>query len=80
MIHQSSWPVLEYDNHPVAKLNPSHFAGDGFDTDKMVITFFPEVIQKLLSREQIQEVCVIPGENPITIYRFSDRKGRRCSL
>ena len=74
MIHQSSWPVLEYDDHPVAKLNPSHFAGDGFDTDKMVITFFPEVIQKLLSREQIQEVCVIPGENPITIYRFSDRK------
>ena len=44
MFYKKEWPVLEYDDNPVAKLNPQHFSGEGFDTDKMVITFFPEVI------------------------------------
>ncbi len=73
MFRKKDWPVLEYDDNPSAKLNPSHFAGEGFDTDKMVITFFPEVIEKLLAADRIQEERVIPGENPLTIYRFSDR-------
>ena len=72
MIYKSSWPVLEYDDNPVAKLNPTHYSGDGFDTDKMVITFFPEVIDKLLLAGQIQKCLVISGENPLTVYRFSD--------
>ena len=74
MLNKSDWPILEFDDNPTAKLNPSHFSGDGFDTDKMVITFFPEVINKLLSADRIRETCVIPGENPVAIYRFNDRE------
>lgn len=72
MLHQAEYPVLEFDDNPEAKLNPSHFADPKFDTDKMVITFFPEVIRKLLDQEAIFEDRVIPGENPIPIYRFTD--------
>ena len=39
MLQKSNYPILEFDDNPVAKLNPTHFSGDGFDTDKMVITF-----------------------------------------
>jgi purine-nucleoside phosphorylase len=70
MYYKNNWPVLEYDDNPVAKLNPTHFSGDGFDTDKMVITFFPEVIEKLLRTDQIRQIITIPGENPLPIYRF----------
>ena len=74
MLYQNKWPVLEYDDNPLAKLNPSHFSGEGFDTDQMVITFFPEVIAKLLSSGSLREVCVIPGENPVPIYRFAEKE------
>ena len=74
MFYGNEWPVLEYDDNPTAKLNPAHFAGNGFDTDKMVITFFPEVIDKLLAAGRIREERVIPGENPVAIYRFADRE------
>ncbi len=73
MLYKNDFPVLEYDDNPIAKLNPAHFAGDGFDTDKMVITFFPEVIEKLLLAGQIQNIRVIPGENPLDVYRFNDK-------
>ena len=80
MLRQEDWPILEYDDNPTAKLNPSHFAGEGFDTDKMVITFFSEVMQKLLSSRQIAKACVIPGENPVEIIRFCERPGVLLTL
>ena len=70
MLQQNDFPILEFDVSPTAKLNPAHFAGDGFDTDKLVITFFPEVIDKLLREDKISVCKVIPGENPVTVYRF----------
>ena len=73
MLHKNDWPVLEYDNDPIVKLNPSHYSGDGFDTDKMAITFFPEVIDKLLLDGKIQKSNIISGENPLIIYRFTDK-------
>ena len=72
MFRKAEYPVLEFDDSPDAKLNPSHFADPKFDTDKMVITFFPEVVRKLLDQEAIFEDRVIPGENPVPIYRFID--------
>ncbi len=66
-------PILEFDESPVAKLNPSAYADPGFDTDRMVITFFPEVIQKLFARNELTEERIIPGENPLQIYRFTAR-------
>ena len=73
MIHKNEWPVLEFDDNPVAKLNPSHYSGEGFDTDKMVITFFPEAIEKMLKSGKLQVCMVIPGENSITVYRFTEK-------
>ncbi len=73
MLHRNDWPIMEFDDNPTAKLNPTHFSGSGFDTNKMVITFFPEVIQKLLSAGQIEKERVIPGENPVDIYRFTGK-------
>ena len=73
MLDQKEFPVLEYDDNPVAKLNPDAIAGDGFDTDKMVITFFPEVIEKLLLQGKIRHYYTIPGENRVIIYRFTDK-------
>ena len=73
MLHENNWPVMEFDDNPVAKLNPTHFSGDGFDTDKLVITFFPEVIEKLLLAGKIQQNNIIPGENPVIIYRFIEK-------
>ena len=72
MLCRNDYPVLEFDDNPVAKLNPTNFAGPKLDTDKLVITFFPEVIRKLLDQEAIFEDLVIPGENPVPIYRFTD--------
>ena len=68
MLYRNNYPVLEFDDAPDAKLNPSHFAGTKFDTDKLVITFFPEVIEKLLGRQAIREalgdrVCIIPSKD-----------------
>lgn len=71
MLYKAEYPVLEFDDNPVAKLNPSNFADPKFDTDKIIITFFPEVVQKLLDQEAIFEDRVIPGENPVPIYRFT---------
>lgn len=70
-MEKNAFPVLEFDEAPEAKLNPAHFADPKFDTDRLVITFFPDVIRKLLDQEAIYEDRVIPGENPIPIYRFS---------
>ena len=72
MFYKTEYPVLEFDDNPEAKLNPSNFADPKFDTDKIVITFFPEVIRKLLDQEAVFDDLVIPGENPIPIYRFTD--------
>ena len=72
MLHQSEYPVLEFDDNPVAKLNPFNIADPKFETDRIVITFFPEVIHKLLEQQAIFEYLVIPGENPVPIYRFTD--------
>ena len=80
MLYRNNYPVLEFDDAPDAKLNPSHFAGTKFDTDKLVITFFPEVIEKLLGRQAIREALVIPGENPVAIYRFADDPGVLLTL
>lgn len=72
MITESSYPILEFDDAKVAKINPISFVEQSFDTDKLIITFFPEVIDKLLSEEKITPERRIGGENPFSIYRFSD--------
>lgn len=70
MIIESKYPILEFDDNKVAKLNPTSFAEQSFETDKLIITFFPEVIDKLVDEGKITLERTISGENPVLIYRF----------
>ena len=72
MMTTHPYPILEFDDNKTAKLNPEVFVNVPFDTDKMVITFFPEVIDTLLAEEKITLSRVIGGENPVYVYRFAD--------
>lgn len=72
MFHRNDFPVLEFDDSPTAKLNPINFVHEKFQTDKMVITFFPEVINRLAENGQITEERLVAGENPFMIYRFTE--------
>ena len=68
----SAYPVLEFDENKTAKLNPPAFVDTPFPSDRMVITFFPEVIDQLLKEEKIVQERIIGGENPIPVYQFPD--------
>ncbi len=73
MFYQNDFPVLEFDDNPTAKLNPVHFSLGKFETNKMVITFFPEVVKRLEMDGVITEERMMPGENPFMIYRFAEQ-------
>lgn len=73
MFSESAFPVLEFDDNPTAKLNPVNFGETKFETDRMVITFFPEVVSRLAKEGRITEERTIPGENPVIIYRFTEQ-------
>lgn len=72
MYREHEYPVLEFDGERDALLNPAAFARNPFDTDKLVITFFPEVIEKMLAEGVLETERVIRGENPVTVYRFCE--------
>lgn len=75
MLTQHDCPILEFDDAPTAKLEPSDFcpkAEQHFSTDKLVITFFPEVVKTLAAEGKIVPERTIPGENPVEIWRFCD--------
>ncbi len=40
MIIESKYPILEFDDNKIAKINPDSFADQPFKTDKLIITFF----------------------------------------
>ena len=71
MLTKHLYPILEFDDCPTAKLNPEHFADQRFDTDKLIITFFPEVMDRLIAEEAIVLERTIGGENPVYVYRFA---------
>lgn len=56
----------------MAKLNPAHFVGKPFGTNKLIITFFPEVMEKLLVEGKITLERKLGGENVVLVYRFVD--------
>ena len=58
--------------YKIAKINPDSFADQPFKTDKLIITFFPEVMNKLEDEGKIILERTIGGENPVLIYRFLD--------
>ena len=72
MITENKYPIFEFDDNKDAKLNPTAFVDQSFETDKLVITFFPEVVNKLANEGKITLERTIGGENPVLIYRFLD--------
>ena len=44
----------------------------GFEFNKLVITFFPEVINKLLDEKMIDNYYYIGGENYIQVYKYTN--------
>lgn len=80
MLHRNDFPIMEYDDAAKAKLNPESFKPGCFETDKMIITFFPEVMKKLIEKNKISLERVIPGENPVEIYKFNDESNVLITL
>ncbi|MCR5676389.1 MAG: nucleoside phosphorylase [Lachnospiraceae bacterium] len=80
MLKQHEFPIMEFDDASTAKLNPASFGPGRFSADKLVITFFPEVMDRLRDRGLIEKEQTIPGENPVDIYRFSDDPGVLITL
>lgn len=72
MLSKNKWPISEFDDSKTAKINPTSFADGSFDTNKLIITFFPEVMDRLISEGTVQLERTISGENPVFIYRFLD--------
>lgn len=72
MIDKKEFPILEFDEAEVATLNPSSLREENFSTNKMIITFFPEVITRLIEEKQIILERTIQGENPVYIYKYVD--------
>ena len=73
MILENKYPIFEFDDNKDAKLNPTAFVDQSFETDKLVITFFPEVVNKLANEGKITLERTIGGENPVLIYRLRTR-------
>lgn len=72
MMTESQYPIFEFDDNKAAKLNPTSFADRSFETNRLIITFFPEVMEKLADEGKIALERTIAGENPVAVYRFSD--------
>lgn len=72
MVKESRYPILEFDDNKAAKLNPIVFVDELFETEQLIVTFFPEVMDKLADEGKITLEKTIGGENPVYIYRFVD--------
>lgn len=72
MITENKCPILEFDDSNISKINPISFVDNPCETNKIIITFFPEVMDKLTKEGKIRLERIIGGENPIRIYRFTD--------
>ena len=72
MIKENVYPVLEFDTDSDAVVTPYKWNLEPFSTDKLVITFFPEVMNELKESNSLELERHINGENPIDLYRFKD--------
>ena len=74
MIHKNEYPILEFDDNKEAKIDPKQkFAREvQLSSNKLVITFFKEVIKKLLKEGKIKEYRTLSGENDLLLYKYND--------
>ena len=47
MLRKNDYPVLEFDDDKDAVVNPFKWNLEPFSSDKLIITFFPEVMKNL---------------------------------
>ena len=72
MIKENDYPVLEFDTDEDAVVNPFKWNLEPFKPNKLIITFFPDVIESLKKEGLIELERTFNGENPVYIYRFTD--------
>lgn len=67
------FPILEWDSQKKALIEPS-FVIDKYPKlpQKLIITFFYDVLMRLLEEKQIQHAFTLRGENTLDIYTFVD--------
>jgi uridine phosphorylase len=71
MLRKSEFPILEFDYSKQAKIEPSYI-GCKLSCDKLIITFFHEVLEKLIQEDKVKIELTVPGENPLKVYNFID--------
>lgn len=72
MLIKNDIPILEFDEAKDAAINPCDIAKytGQIGCERLVITFFGEVIEELLSEGEIEKIRTVMGENPYNIYKF----------
>jgi len=80
MLHINDYPILEFDDNKEAKINPINYKFTDLVSDKLVITFFEDALKQLIKEGKIEEYLRIPGENAITIYKFTDGSNTLITL
>lgn len=59
-MRESQYPILEFDDTRQAVINPSSCNIKQLESEKLVITFFPEVIETLILEKKITHETTIP--------------------
>ena len=74
MLQKNSYPILEFDDDQGSIISPEDFRERTglFCTDKLIISFFKDAIERLLEEKKIEPYQTIAGENERTVYRFVD--------
>ena len=70
---ENDFPVMEYDDDKDAVVNPFKWNLEPFSTNKLIITFFPDVINDLMESGELELERHFGGENPVYVYRFKSQ-------
>ncbi len=71
MIIKNEYPVLEFDTDKDSIVNPFKWNLDQLKTNKLIITFFPDVMESLKTEKLIEPAYHFGGENPVDLYAFT---------
>ena len=68
-----NYPIIEFDENEKPIVDPEEFLkNEQLGSDKLVITFFPETMNRLKDDGTIVLEKILAGENPVEIYKFKD--------
>lgn len=78
MFMKNDYPISEFDDNRDAKINPVMWVDKKFECNKMIITFFPEVLDRLIADGKIALEKTIDGENKGPDYSWNSRMSVLC--